>query len=113
KFISQCVDASKNMLWLAKSFKNSSFRHEEEWRLVVGPLPEDSEEICYRPTKLTVTPYVEIDFSSDELPLPIERIVVGPGPHQERSARSLEQMLKKFGFENVEVAQSKIPYRNW
>ena len=111
EFISQRVDASKKMLWLAKSFKNSSFRHEEEWRLVVGPLPEDSEKICYRPTKRTVIPYTEIDFNSAGLP--IERIVVGPGPHQKRSATSLKQMLKNFGFKNVEVSQSEIPYRNW
>lgn len=111
KLISQRLDASKKMLSIAKSFKHSSFKDEKEWRLVFGPLPEDSEEICYRLTKLTVTPYAEIDFSSDGLP--IERIVVGPGPHQKRSAHSLSQMLKKLGFENVKVSQSKIPYRNW
>lgn len=110
KIISQRVDANKKMLWLAKSFKHSSFKDEEEWRLVVCPLPEDSKKICYRPTKRTVIPYVKIHF---KLGLPIERIVVGPGPHQERSAHSLKQMLKNFGFKNVEVSRSEIPYRNW
>ena len=99
------------MLLLAKSFKNSSFEHEKEWRLVVQPLPGNSEGICYRPTKLTVIPYVKIHFI--KLGLPIERIVVGPGPHQKRSATSLKQMLKKFDLKNVEVSESEIPYRNW
>jgi hypothetical protein len=112
KIISQSVKANKEMLLLAKFFKNSSFKHEKEWRLVIGPLPENSEEICYRPTKRTVIPYVKIHFKPK---LPIERIVVGPGPHQKRSAHSLKQMLKlkKFGLENVEVSESEIPYRNW
>ena len=110
KFISQSVEANKKMLLLAKSFKNSSFEHEKECRLVVQPLPGNSKGICYRPTKLTVIPYVKIHF---KLGLPIERIVVGPGPHQKRSATSLKQMLKKFELKNVEVSESEIPYRNW
>lgn len=93
------------------SFKHKSFGEEREWRLVVGPIDVPSKKISYRPSETGIIPYVEIVSSNNSLP--IERIIVGPGPHQKRNEASLRQMLAISALEKVEVLVSDIPYRNW
>jgi hypothetical protein len=96
---------------MVTSFKHKSFREEREFRLVVGPIEVPSKKISYRPSNIGIIPYMEIGFSDNILP--IECIIVGPGPHQKRNEDSLRQMLALSTFENVEVSASDIPYRNW
>ena len=96
---------------VATSFNHKSFCEEKEWRLVVGPGDIPSERILYRPSDTMIIPYVEIDFTDSALP--IECIIVGPGPHQKRNEVSLRQMLSISGFDKVDVSISDIPYRNW
>lgn len=96
---------------IATSFKHKSFSEEKEWRLVIGPVDITSDRILYRPSDTGIIPYIEIDFTDKVLP--IECIIVGPGPHQKRNEVSLRQMLSITGFNNVDVSLSDIPYRNW
>lgn len=96
---------------VATSFKHKSFCEEKEWRLVIGPANIPSKRILYRPSDTVIIPYVEIDFTDSALP--IECIIVGPGPHQKRNEVSLRQMLSVSGYDNVDVSISDIPYRNW
>ena len=96
---------------IATSFKHKSFCEEKEWRLVVGPVDIPSERILYRPSDTAIIPYVEIDFKNSVLP--IECIIIGPGPYQQRNGVSLRQMLSISGFDKVDVFKSDIPYRNW
>ena len=103
--------AVADMIACASTLKHYSFKEEQEWRLIVGPLAPESDRICYRPSERAVIPYVEIDFNA--VGLPIEHIVVGPGPHQQRSEGSLRQMLKPWGLEGVEIDLSAAPYRSW
>ena len=96
---------------VAISFKHKSFCEEREWRLVVGPTNIPTKRILYRPSDTVIIPYLEIGFIDNSLP--IESIIVGPGPHQKRNEISLRQMLSALGFNNVDVSISDIPYRNW
>ena len=103
--------AVADMIACASTLKHYSFKEEEEWRIIVGPLAPESNRICYRPFEGAVIPYVEIDFNT--VGLPVEHIVVGPGPHQQRSEGSLRQMLKLWGLEGVKTDLSVVPYRSW
>jgi len=103
--------AASDIALLAATLKHPAFEEEEEWRLVVGPLEANNERICYRPGKRLIIPYVNIGFGPSELPL--KRIIVGPGPHQERNAASLRQMLILHRFKDVEVSISDAPFRTW
>ena len=100
----------KELADLCAKFKHPAFKEEEEWRLVVGPL-FNNEDICYREGERMIIPYVKIDFCTTGLPL--KRIIVGPGPHKERNAQSLRQMLIRQGLAEVEVSPSKVPFRTW
>jgi hypothetical protein len=96
---------------IATAFKHPSFAEEKEWRLVVGPIPNDSQRIQYRPASSAIIPYIDIDYNLSSLP--IKHIIVGPGPHKERNEGSLKQMLQKYGFQSVDVSSSTVPFRNW
>jgi hypothetical protein len=103
-------EAAQEMALRSTTIKHPKFDEEREWRLVVGPLAQNSDRIRYRDGERTIIPYVEINFP---IGLPLYRIIVGPGPHQERNAGSLRQMLKLRGYSEVEVAFSEIPFRPW
>lgn len=103
--------AVKELAPLCAKFKHLAFEEEKEWRLVVGPLPFNDDRICYRDSERVIIPYVKIDFSATGLPL--KRIIVGPGPHKERNAQSLRQMLIRQGLQDVEVSLSEVPFRTW
>jgi hypothetical protein len=96
---------------IATTFKHPSFAEEREWRLVVGPLLNDSKRIKYRAALSAIIPFIEIYYDSNSFPL--KHIIVGPGPHKERNEGSLKQMLKIFGFQSVDVSLSTVPFRNW
>lgn len=96
---------------VATSFKHSSFSEEKEWRLVIGPANITPNQILFRASGTGIIPYIEIEFTDNALP--IDCIIVGPGPHQKRNEVSLRQMLSLKGFDNVDVLISDIPYRNW
>jgi hypothetical protein len=91
-------------------FKHKSFGEEREWRLVVGPIDPVYEKICHRAGEMMIIPYVKIYYPKG---VQIEHIVVGPGPHQERNAGSLRQMLLVKGKNAVRVDNSIIPFRPW
>jgi hypothetical protein len=103
--------AASDIALLSATLKHPAFQEEEEWRLVVGPLKPDSARVCYRAGERVIIPYVKIDFALQGLSL--DRIIVGPGPHQERNAWSLRQMLKLHDFKGVDVSLSEVPFRPW
>ncbi|MCF8083191.1 MAG: DUF2971 domain-containing protein [Deltaproteobacteria bacterium] len=110
-FFDRIDQAVADMIDSASRLKHYSFKEEQEWRLIVGPLEPEDERILYHPYERVLIPYVEIEFYPDELP--IEHIFVGPRPHQQRTAGSLRQMLNKWGYHQVEIDLSHTPFRNW
>lgn len=103
--------AAFKMLDLGNEFKDPGFTEEDEWRLVIGPIGATSDKIKYRPSSTNIVPYVEVKINPDKQP--IQHIIIGPSPHQERSKVSLQQMLDVLNFKGIEVTTSEIPYINW
>lgn len=103
-------------------YKHYGFSEENEVRIVALPTVLDQEIIrlaslngdTLKPEKQRKfrnknghhTPYIEL-FSSNDIDLPIEQIIVGPHKEKEARAAALRVMLSKT---NIEIKCSDIPY---
>jgi hypothetical protein len=93
------------------STKSRAFHEECERRIVAvtdntiadGAL---KKEVKFKPRGGGIIPYIELFKNVGKLP--IERIVVGPHPNQERRAELLRVYLAAKGYANVRVTSSAI-----
>ena len=113
---------TRHVLWLA--FKNPAYREEREVRLLAlrPSKPEhrdkDAErfgKVFFRTSRADVIPFIKIGMSFPEEAaaapvLPLRRIVVGPGVRFDRNKEALEQMLHDFGYHDVEIVASRVPF---
>lgn len=114
----------------ASTFKDPAFSDEKEWRVVIlGPgtkLPKSRRRgadspVRFRSGPMGVTPYLQFPLGLSSPSSPLRRIVVGPNPHMEESVKAMEMILESQSMklkseghpEGIEVAPSRIPYRNW
>ncbi len=94
--------------------KHKGFHAEKEWRLVlVRDCETPTNRLSFRGSKSLIIPYVGIPLKINEGPVTIERVVLGPTPHEEMAKKSVEMVLKRHNVTFREVVNSKIPYRNW
>ena len=98
------------------SFKAAGFEEEREWRLVTWiPSAMESKKVKFRASANFTIPYLSLDLSvtgrGDEEKLPISRIIQGPRVEAEVGMKSLELLVKKYGYTATEVVPSKIPFR--
>lgn len=68
----------------------------------------DKEAIKYRLKNNLIVPYVELYLPKSAL----KEIWIGPTNDMERATKSLRTYLDYMGFNEVEIKQSKIPYRD-
>lgn len=105
------------LLWTLS--KNPAYAYEEEVRcmLIVNkeynhktkdPSIEKKEIIKYRLKNNLIVPYVELYLPKSAL----KEIWIGPTNDMERATRSLRAYLDHMGFNDVEIKQSKVPYRD-
>jgi hypothetical protein len=100
----------------ACSFKNPAFSQEKEWRVIALNLETDNvDALHFREVQGTVVPYIEMRFPTLEPDkkdhLPIVEIIQGPLVDPALGEKSLKLLLKKYGYDNVEVRRSKVPIR--
>lgn len=93
---------------LAPLYKNEGFHEEAEWRIVVK---EPSTPLSYRAGLSCLIPYIELNVLAEKSTL--LEVVVGPNPDQMRCMRSAEMALESFGYHQVLVYPSGIPFNNW
>lgn len=106
------------------SFKDSSFDEEKEFRLeykIDGKTNEnDNSKLLFRSNGNLIIPFYKIEYvnkndvlslESEYKKLPIETIIIGPSLDYELNKNSIESFLLKFGYENIKIIPSKIPYR--
>ncbi|MGA2182704.1 MAG: DUF2971 domain-containing protein [Bryobacteraceae bacterium] len=74
----------------ALSFKNASFREENEWRLVSARPLGRPPPFQYRATRWGVMPYVEIPFDRDS----INEVWLGPALDHKLTERTLEMFIR-------------------
>ncbi|OZY52392.1 hypothetical protein CJF34_02910 [Pseudomonas lundensis] len=93
---------------LAPLYKNDGFHEEAEWRIVVK---HPQTALKYRGGLSCLIPYVELNILQNKGTL--QEIVVGPNPDQSRCLKSASMALETFGYQNVDLRWSFIPFNNW
>lgn len=106
------------------NFKDPSFDEEKEFRLeykIDGNINEnDNNKLFFRSNGSLIIPFYKIEYvdKNDNLSieskykkLPIEKIIIGPSLDYKLNKNSIEIFLSKLGYKNIEIIQSKIPYR--
>jgi hypothetical protein len=112
----QIVPAWLSMI--APSYKNSAFRDESEWRLVLNKPHKPMPGQRFREGKSMIIPYVEVELDRDlhfkhSEEYMIRRVVVGPTPNADLSTEALQSLFLSKGHSGVHVEKSSIPYRHW
>lgn len=118
KAILETLEASEeqskyyNFLKTAATTKLNCFREEKEWRIISsGRIPDDDENICFRPGKSMIIPYYTVqlgDLSS------IAEIRIGPCQNKELAKDAVYRLKEKFDLKNLrkqDIRTSSIPYR--
>ena len=90
-------------------FKHSGFAEEREWRAVV--FGHNNDNIQFETSNGILKPYIELVtgglHEDGHRRLPIKEIVVGPAT----SIKAVNLLMTKYGYEDVSVRESGIPYR--
>jgi hypothetical protein len=98
----------------AATLKNEKFTAEKEWRIILLLACGNAfDAVKFRRVKSLVVPYVCIPLAWDGQAIEIDRIIVGPTPHKEQARLSIEMLLKRYKVKFGEIAESRVPYRNW
>ncbi len=100
-----------NLMLVAPTMKDKSFKDEQEWRLVVVangetcPLNFAVENHC-------LFTHRTLSLTQDDGRTPVTEVFVGPSPRMSLSVETLyiygQQFLGKIG-----VRASAVPYRDW
>lgn len=110
-------DSWKKVLTFARyaaTLKHEKFHAEKEWRIVlVWGGPEVPNVVKYRRAKSLVVPYVPVPLRWEGQQIEMKRVVIGPTPHKREAKQSIEMLLKHYNVKYGEVAESRVPFRNW
>jgi len=99
------------------TFKNADFIDENERRLIFTPDPVNPPQTRFRVRAGMLVPYMRMrDMAglppdATPRPLPITRVLVGPGRHRLLNRESLRMALDAHGYRKVPVDVSSTPYR--
>jgi len=99
------------------AMKNRSFVHERESRFIYCAENQNHQEIKFREKRGILLPYVQLQITDPEgnphAQLPIDDIVISPGPRINYVEKSVRYFLKESGYDYLQdkVRKSNIPYR--
>lgn len=105
------------LAFFVPTFKNGDFRDEKERRLIFSPGGANAPKVRFRVRSGMLVPYVRmrdmagIPEGAPAQPLPIKRLLVGPGRHRALNRESLRMALDAHGYAHVPVDVSSTPYR--
>jgi len=94
--------------------KHPKFSGEAERRITTLLQPGEHQALEFRQKRTLLARHLPLDLtipSEGGKQLPITRIYIGPGPSQQVSRISVGDLLLKFGYRNITVEVSKVPYR--
>lgn len=105
---SRFIESSSDILLLYISLwffgKNPAYEYEKEIRWLFP----GKDDIKYRLRNNLIVPYIEQYIPKSAL----KEIWIGPTNDMERATRSLRTYLDHMGFNDVEIKQSKVPFRD-
>jgi len=95
--------------------KHHAFAGEKEYRLLHQLREEDFSELKIQQKNNLLARHLPIACSVDgstTSQLPIREIMVGPSRHKEISAVTVRSLLKKCGYDSVNVSLSEVPFQS-
>lgn len=109
-FDSDAYNAAKLLIFFTPFLKEKSFKDEKEWRLAIF-LPKSSNKICYRIGKSSIIPFYKFSFNPDS----VTGVKLGPARPDKKLIKTSVEFFVNKGLQqkNIEITESKIPYRNW
>ena len=95
----------------ACTIKHPKFEEENEYRQFYQPGSTSLQlEKKFRNGRFGLTPYIDIPFI-EEGRLPLRSVTIGPCQDAELEIYTVETLLEKHSYTNVEVLVSEIPLR--
>lgn len=85
--------------------KDPAYKYEDEVRLLIHS--DENIKIKYRAQNNLIIPYIENYFPKEAL----KTIIIGPTNDMKRAVKSIKRYLESKGFNDVEIIESKVPYR--
>jgi len=91
--------------------KRSDLKHEDEWRVILCNPSQTA--VGARRIHAIAKPdytslYIDLEIADATDRLPLCEILVGPGAHQQMTARAFWTLLYKHGYERADVIQSAL-----
>jgi hypothetical protein len=91
--------------------KRSELSHEDEWRVILCNASQTA--VGARRIQAIAKPdytslYIDLEIADATDRLPLCEILVGPGKHQQMTARAFWTLLYKHGYERADVVQSTL-----
>ncbi|UDM18745.1 DUF2971 domain-containing protein [Vogesella sp. XCS3] len=110
----ECIDEISDVL---PFLKDKNFSEEKEVRLVkflegYGIRSFLAANCKFRTGRHYIIPYYELSGKFFNPSQYISKVIVGPGPHKERSAKSLDFFLQEMGMD-IDIETSEIPLISW
>lgn len=111
-------DFDNTLIYCGAFFKDKGFREESEWRLVTGITTYADPYFCFRPGKSMLVPFYKLQMKNENWGNEICSATIGPCPHPATSEQAVTGLFIKHGISDgwsnrVNIARSRIPYRNW
>jgi hypothetical protein len=97
---------------LSLKFKHPAFTEEREWRIVISD--PDASHLRFRAGHANIKPYIELcPLTLDGAKrLPLQKVIYGPALRDDEVlVETIQMMLDQYGYKNVAVESSGIPYR--
>jgi len=91
--------------------KRSDLKHEDEWRVILCNPSQTA--VGARRIHAVAKPdytslYIDLEIADATDRLPLCEILIGPGRHQQMTARAFWTLLYKHGYERADVIQSAL-----
>ncbi|MEG0899751.1 MAG: DUF2971 domain-containing protein [Oscillospiraceae bacterium] len=99
------IDSFLPFLLFMTYAKDPAYKYEDEVRLLIHS--DENSEIKYRAQNNLIIPYIDNYFPKEAL----TTVVVGPTNDMKRTVKSIDRYLKSKGFNNLQIIESKVPYR--
>ena len=108
-------DFATRLALIAPRINHQSFEAEREWRLVAATVL--AHELHHQPGRSMLIPYYKTTIGDDDKFDSIRKIVVGPTPHPDLSAASVESLAIAAGLVNpdntLKTRNHEHTFRNW
>ena len=111
KWASEFLETFDNELWIFSSLtKHSKFSSERERRIVTHFQESDRTNLEFRQKRTLLARHLPLDLTINGR-LPITRIYIGPSSAKHISKISVGDLLLKYGYTNISIELTKVPYR--